>query len=416
VAWGKRAVNDNEERDKSLTMNWLPAKPDMFDALRLPRLPRRKAMIARDQILAEALVAGDRWISYSRRKLTYSRPRRYVRSAFTYRSIVPVIDQLAAEGLLDNQRMPSGHRGFQSRFRASDALLRELERASVIYVPKESIILRDLNGDLIDYRDNDDTVRMRSNLAAINEVLTSQEIALAGKIIREGDRLDSGGRAIVQMHRVFNRGNFGLGGRFYGPHWQNTPSDDRAHLTIGGDKTVERDYRSMHPRLLYQEAGVEMEGDPYAIEGWPRKQVKIAMAVALNATSEIKACRAIAQEALGLSPGWLQEHFQKAKQLLDAIKAKHPGIASAFGSDAGARLMRKDSDIAERIMLDHDRARHSVPTHSRQFHCPGQQGQPAGGGNGERDRTVSERRQVHWRGSAIRSRERQGTERTRCHV
>ena len=34
------------------------------------------------------------------------------------------------------------------------------------------------------------------------------------------------------------------------------------------------------------------------------------------------------------------------------MKAKHADIAHAFGSDAGARLMRKDSDLAEQVVLD----------------------------------------------------------------
>src|SRR5262249_8296236 len=86
--------------------------------------------------------------------------------------------------------------------------------------------------------------------------------------------------------------------------------------------------------------------------GWPRKQVKLAVLIAINATTEIEACRAIAEIALGLSPGWLRDHVQAARELLIAIRSKHPAIASSFGSDAGARLMRKDSDIAERVMLD----------------------------------------------------------------
>jgi hypothetical protein len=349
--WVRQAIEE-ERRDKPLTLNWLPAEPDMFDFLGLPKLPRRKAAIARDQILAEALVAGERWISYSRRKAKYSRPQRYYRPTFTYWSVVPVVDQLASAGLLEHQQMPPGHRGFQSRFRASDALLKGFESAPVVYRPRESIILRDENGDLADYRDNSETRCMRRNLAAINEALTSQEIALAGKLIREGNPLDNRGRALSSAHRVFNRSSFEFGGRFYGPHWQNVPADQRALLTIGGEPTVERDYEAMHIRLLYQKAGLTMVGDPYDIPPWPRKQVKIAMLIAINATTELTACRAIAEHCLGLSPGWLQDHVQAAKELLTAIKAKHPGIASAFGSDAGAKLMRCDSDIAERVMLE----------------------------------------------------------------
>ena len=39
----------------------------------------------------------------------------------------------------------------------------------------------------------------------------------------------------------------------------------RASITINGEATVELDYSSCHPRLLYHSLGCELEGDAYAI-------------------------------------------------------------------------------------------------------------------------------------------------------
>jgi hypothetical protein len=91
------------------------------------------------------------------------------------------------------------------------------------------------------------------------------------------------------------------------------------------------------------------DDDPYDLADWPRKQVKIAMLIAINAPTEIGAIRAIALHVFGAP---YKAETAKARALLRAIKAKHVDIAHAFGSDAGARLMRKDSDITEQIMLD----------------------------------------------------------------
>ncbi len=57
----------------------------------------------------------------------------------------------------------------------------------------------------------------------------------------------------------------------------------------------------------------------------------------------------------------MSDPFKAACGLLAGIKAKHPDIAHAFGSDAGARLMRRDSDLAERIMLEVLQATGAVP-------------------------------------------------------
>jgi hypothetical protein len=241
--WVREAIHE-DNRDKPLTLNWSPAEPDAYDRLGLPKLTAN-AMRARDHIIAEALVAGpDQFISYSRRREFYARNQRYYRPTYTYRAIIPAIDQLAAEDLLDHQKMPQGHRGYQSRFRASDLLLKGLDKAKVVYEPLETIILRDRDGYLVDYRDNRDIRRMRKRLDALNEGLVTQEIAVKDRVIREGDRLENGGRARAQLHRVFNRGSFDLGGRFYGGHWQNIPSiGGRDEIKIDGKATTEIDMR-----------------------------------------------------------------------------------------------------------------------------------------------------------------------------
>src|SRR5262249_24344797 len=161
----------------------------------------------------------------------------------------------------------------------------------------------------------------------------SQQIGLGDRIIREGDRLDNGGRAQAQLHRVFHRGDFELGGRFYGGHWQNIPAEGgRGQITIHGQPTTEADYRGVHIRLLYQRVGKPMPADPYDIDGWPRQQVKLALLIAINTRSHMSAVRALAD--------WLRrdasiaDRYATANRLIGAAKARHPDIAWALTSDA----------------------------------------------------------------------------------
>jgi hypothetical protein len=201
---------------------------------------------------------------------------------------------------------------------------------------------------------------MRKRLAELNEGLASQEIGLGTQIIRKGDRLDNGGRAQAQLHRVFHRGDFANGGRFYGGHWQNIPAESgRDQITINGQPTTEVDYRGLHIRLLYQEVGKLMPTDPYDVDGWPREQVKLALLIAINARSHVSAVRALADALRG--DVTVSDPFATADQLIKAAKIRHPDIAWALASDAGVRLMRKDSELAERIMLETVRAIGIVP-------------------------------------------------------
>jgi hypothetical protein len=333
-------------RDKPLTLNWAPTEPDAYAHLGLSDL-NPLATKARTQIIAEATAAGSRFVSYSRFKNFYTHGQRYYRQTYSYSAILPAVDQLAAAGALEHEKVPPGHRGFQSRFRATPELLKDLAAVRVQYKPLEIIIMRDAEGNPIDYRDNRHTRHMRKQLRVLNEGLGSLEIGVDGHIIREGDRLENGGRARVQMQRIFHRGDFNLGGRFYGGHWQNMK--ERQRLSINGEDTVEIDYVAMHIRLLYQDAGKQLIGDPYDLEGWPRGHAKLALLIAINARTTINAVRALA-DALRLDG--VSDPFRSAQKLVAAVKARHPDIGHAFGSDAGVRLMHRDSDIAEGVMLE----------------------------------------------------------------
>ncbi len=247
--------------------------------------------------------------------------------------------------------MPQGHRGYPVALPRLGLAPQGVGQGQGGHEPLETIILRDRDGYLVDYRDNRDIRRMRKRLDALNEGLVTQEIAIKDRIVREGDLLENGGRARAQLHRVFNRGSFDLGGRFYGGHWQNIPSiGGRDEIKIDGKATTEIDYPAIHVRLLYQEVGKQMAGDAYEIDGWPREQVKLALLIAINAPTPIGAIRALADELRNFPDNG--NRFETAKALIEAVKARHPDIAHAFGSDAGARLMRKDADLAERVMIE----------------------------------------------------------------
>src|SRR5262245_11233352 len=335
----RRITERDGDRDHPLGCHWRPVAADAFAVLNLPPV-RPTAATVRNQILAEAYIIGradpDRWVSYSRRKQFYAvRRSRYHSGTYTYGLIIPAVDHLAALGHLDHQKMPPGNLGWQSRFKASHALLELLNQSPPVLVhePKESILLRDQDDDLVQYENTAQTRRWRRNLEKINSALLSVTIDLNGRPSREGDPLRVGraniGAATVRLHRVFNQSSFLLGGRFYGGWWQNIPKSYRAHITIDGARTVEMDYPRLHPTLLYAECRQPMYGDPYDIPGADRRLVKVAFNTLVNADSRAAAKRVIATDIGG------EGGFAKADALLRDIATKHAPIAHNFGSGAG---------------------------------------------------------------------------------
>jgi hypothetical protein len=291
----------------------------------------------------------ERWVSYSRRRDFYAHRTRYWPELLSYTTVMRFVER-EARGSIENKTSAPGQRGTQSRMRLSATAAQRFEHGGVplVFCPPEIVILRDVNKKQIDYIDNAETRHIRFNLLAINDALAATELTCQGRLMRSGEVLEVDGNRIVvrnALHRVFNRGAFDLGGRFYGAWWQNIKRAERPHIGVNGSRSVELDHSHIHPRLLYALAGNSIDGDAYEIEGWNRPLVKEAMNTLINADDELSAMQSIARSIGGKGA------LGKAQKLAGQIKAKHPGIADSFGTGAGLRLMRVDSDMAESVQL-----------------------------------------------------------------
>jgi hypothetical protein len=291
-----------------------------------------------------ALVTSGGWVSYSRHKPHYSVPRRYRSRLYTYRRIVGAADHLDALGLIEHNRAAPNQRGWQSSMKAAPELIARTSKiVSVgprleIARPAESIILRDADGALLDYRDTASSMRMRRSLEQLNEAIRRTDIS---------DNLAS------PLVRIFNR-NFRRGGRFYAQSggWQSMKKEARKQITIAGESVVEIDYKTLHPAILYAKAEAPLPKDCYAIDGWPRPLVKLALLVLINAKNWASARAVIANDdtmAAHAVPG-SQEAIAAAAKLIADVKRVHRPIVWAFHADKGAELMHIDSDLAETVM------------------------------------------------------------------
>jgi hypothetical protein len=214
------------------------------------------------------------------------------------------------------------------------------------YHQGEIIELKDRDGNLIDYSDTRQTMRMRRELAGLNDTLAGIEIGVPAAE-RRGLHLvvtDYGANKVSYvlptpgngLVRKFSRGSFNLHGRVYG-WWQNLPKWARSSMTINGAPVAEVDYSALHLTMLYNQAGIKFAGDPYNIAGYQRYEVKLAVNTSFNARTKRVAVAALADN-LGASR-------ERAAKVIDAIQSHHKPIAGCFCSDAGIKLMYKDSSI-----------------------------------------------------------------------
>jgi len=161
-----------------------------------------------------------------------------------------------------------------------------------------------------------------------------------------------------QLYRVFNNGSFTQGGRFYGGWWQLVPEEQRKHILIDGEPTVELDYKALHPTLLYlEQAGHLPDDDPYVLEGhqgdkFMREVGKSMLLIAINAKDSsqgLRATRRHLEGKFGKDEGRI--HGLDLGDVIEQYKMKHKLISWYFYTGYGTKLQFKDSWLAERIML-----------------------------------------------------------------
>ena len=303
----------------------------------------------------------------SKNKSDYQKDSRYRQIFLKYDYLIPVINDLCELGYLEEKL---GYRFIghsrRTRIKATDKLINKIltpeygfgeliDNQGALSILKaannsETIILKDANGDLVEYRDTNSTTLMRENVSKFNDKLSKTKItlrisdeqhkALQERISNEySDRLTIDFTSI-NLHRVFNNSSWKEGGRFYGGWWQNIPKELRKHIEINRKETVEVDYSGHHIRILYAKKGLLPPDDPYDLEGFGRDIQKQTLLIMINAETRTSAIRAIVKDVI-----------RPPFPIMEELEKRHAEIKEYFFTGAGLWLMYEDSILTERIML-----------------------------------------------------------------
>lgn len=193
-------------------------------------------------------------------------------------------------------------------------------------------------GPLINYAETDQTRRYRQELLEINSRLMKSDIEYLGS-----QSVDISQR---RLRRVFTRGSFKAGGRLFGGFWQPMNKKDRLDvLRLDGQEVVELDYGQIMPRLVYSLAGeIPQDRDLYRVRGFEewRPGIKKVMSSMLFTTGPMKRF-----------PQSTRSLFPKAVTITDvvgAIHASHPKIASFFTTEIGHRCQFLESEILVEVL------------------------------------------------------------------
>jgi hypothetical protein len=153
------------------------------------------------------------------------------------------------------------------------------------------------------------------------------------------------------VRRIFQNGTFLNGGRLYAS-WQNIPKIIRPYILINGEKIGEYDYSACQIKMLYH---MMLKNDPpfndvYRLAFTNLKIAKMAAIISLNASGERGAAMALIKYSKENSIKSL--NFKDALKVIKLFKKKHWNISEYINSGAGIILMRIESEIMVRIILN----------------------------------------------------------------
>jgi hypothetical protein len=322
----------------------------------------RRAMLA--NLALAGMHNADARVYYSRDTAHYARVRRWVPKSYTRTVVLAVVDELTAAGIVDHERVRPSPRAARRSTVSLRPTLGDLGLVGVADLARqayEPIILKDEHGRRMAYRANNFTRAIREDVLEQNELLRTTVVMLDhvdwaldnhGLYRNDANRVVNPTR--LELHRVYNNGDWEQGGRWYGGWWQGLGSQHRASLRIGGSCVVEEDFAACHLRLAYAMAKMPVPpGDPYQIDelehlvggGKPaRKLCKIAFQILLNSNSAPQARGAVAALI-----GDMQLDV-KPCTVVQALKSRYCPLRRLWHRGQGLFLQRCDGDIAAKVM------------------------------------------------------------------
>lgn len=295
------------------------------------------------------------------------------------REVCQIMDRLEVRGLIESAKGFFDHKkqaGKQTRIRATQALRQHLSKLppnmkeapfdgpAAIVKDRETKAIR----DPVAFETVPSFISNQATVKDFNDLTQAHDIKLAGLETSYALLPDRHGKLQVynitrtKMHAVFLVGPDGTltYGRKHGGFWQNIPSALRRLITIDGQKTIELDYSAQVLNILASQAGRQLQGDPYEVRlpalfteiGNPRKLVKQAVIIAVNAASQRKAFAALRRVKKDAKGAFAAIRFsdKALSDLFSAIFAAHPYLEEQAFQGRGLDVFAQDAEIARLIM------------------------------------------------------------------
>ena len=294
---------------------------------------------------------------YSRDKSLYTSGSPYGPEWLTSTTLCATTKLMGERGLLDHVIAAQGiDVAHQSTFASTEELRATLADHAIgpdcIVTDRDAnspIVLKYTTGLLARFDINDPAVRQ---MAMIVNMYNDFQSGFSYSYTPMTSRVYSTTGRLV--YRVFNNYSFAQGGRFYGGWWLLLYKDERHSIIINGEPTIELDFSSMFPRMLYNVCKVNYRDQAYNLPlvmqmaadqdidfvTEVKPGLKMLMNMAINAQEPYRLHDAPFCGIAGLT-------YEDADHLL---WQQHEPLIPFRHSGAGMYLMKLEALIAEHVL------------------------------------------------------------------
>ncbi|HRK77760.1 MAG TPA: hypothetical protein PLQ95_04405 [Thiobacillus sp.] len=323
-------------------------------------------MLITDLWLA-AKASNNPWRSFSRDKSAYSDGTRNAGIYITF-ALVGVVDRLISLGYIEQVKgkyNPATGWGRISRIKATDKLLDLIKIRDIYSVPtinpeieKPAVILKDEEKRVIAFEENGRTNEIKVGMLLLNKLYAATRIEVSRKALETDGFVQLTDKSVF---RSFNNSDFWAGGRICGGVWQAVEREYRKTITIEGEAVTELDYKANHPSMMYRLfTGAPIPEDCYAVPGYERDLLKLAMMRMLNNNSKEAATKSV---LLGIKKENIKRKRKGRKLLPSLSKDEAVGMIEAlenlhtpilewlYNKDHGYTLQSLEGEIAVDITL-----------------------------------------------------------------
>ena len=250
-------------------------------------------------------------------------------------------------------------KGYLTKLKISDKFEELVKKFNLSYqdILKRTppISLKDSKGKKIKVVNSKIINPIRKRIERYNNLILSSDIELPIDKIDYNRRRKIGFANRTYAKCYLNR-SYKLGGKYYGPCWQNLSKELRGEIKINDEETVELDFNAMHLHLLYCKINKKLtdyipEGvDAYRLPNRNRKIVKTSFTCCINNNCNKDNVNYVVSRSLVKKYPEIFVKNSSYRDILDELGSHHPEVRQFFYAQIGNEISNMESKVSDYII------------------------------------------------------------------